>query len=143
MHRPDLGVEAEPPPQVAPEVESVQEIRREQGRSGRAHGRRDRIELHPPHRPEDREREQDQPEVPHEVEDGEDVDGAEEDPVERDDREMRKVLVVEELRESLVHLGYPEVEDVFSTGQRVARVLDVERVLGVVVDVRDRHRHLG
>ena len=45
-------------------------------------------------------------------------------------------MVVEELREALVHLGHPELQNILSARERVAGVLDVERVLGVVVDVR-------
>ena len=62
--------------------------------------------------------------------------------MERDDREMRQVLVVEELREALVHLRHPEVEDVLSTRERITRVLDIERMLRVVIDVRYRDRDL-
>ena len=63
--------------------------------------------------------------------------------MQRDDREMGKVLVVEELREAFVHLRHPELEDVLAARQRFASVLDEELVLRVVVDVWRRDGDLG
>src|SRR5437667_7075520 len=55
--------------------------------------------------------------------------------MQRDDREVRQVLVVEELRKALVQLRYPEVDDVLPARERIARALDEEQVFGVVVHV--------
>ena len=143
MHRPDLGVEAEPAPEIAFVVEPVEEVRRQQARGGRPDRRGDGIEIHAAHRPEHREREGDQQEVPHDVEERHHVGKPEQDAVERHDREVGKVLVVEELGKALVHLRDPELEDVLAACECVARVLDEELVFCVVVHIRGWHQHFG
>src|SRR2546430_10207530 len=120
MHRPDLGVQTETAPQVAPDVEAVEEVRREERRRRGTHGGGNHVEVHPAHRPEDRERKKNDPEVADDVEDGEDVDRPSKQAMKRDDGEMGEVLVIEELREALVHLGDPELENILPARERIA-----------------------
>src|SRR5947207_2800121 len=82
-------------------------------RGGRASGV-SRSDAHPPERPDHADREMDEKEVPHRVEDGEEVDESEERSVKDDDDERRPRLVVDEPREPELELRNPVVEDVLA-----------------------------
>ena len=60
-------------------------------------------------------------------------DGLKEQPVDRDDREVRKVLVVQELRESEFELRNPEVQRVGRCAQGIARRMHHQQVQRAVI----------
>ena len=115
--------------------------REERGRGGRG-ARGDGGQAHPAERPEDRERERHEEEIAHRVEERHEIDGAEERTMQRDDGDVREVLVIEELREAELELGDPRVEGVLPVRERLARALDEQQVLRVVVHIGDRHGDL-
>jgi len=143
VHTEDLGVNAEAAPDVAVVLEAVAVISREERSGGRADGRRDVGEAEAPHRPEHGQRKTDEEQVSNEIEERPQRDEAKRQLPESHDRQMREVLVVEELRKAELELGDPEIERVLTIRQRLGRLLDEENVFGVVVDVRDRDGDLG
>ena len=138
MHAEELGEQAEASPDVRVVLEAVPEVPGQErgcrgGQRGRARG-----EPHRAHRPQHGQREREEENVPHEVEHRAERHESERQPVEDDDGEVRELLVVEELREAELELRHPHVERVLARRQRVTRALDHERVLGIVIDVRER-----
>src|SRR5260221_14189640 len=100
MDRPQLGVEAEPPPEVAVVLEAEAMIRREQRGRGSGGGRTGAREAHPAERHERRQWKRDQEQIPDQVEHRAQVDDAGRETTEGDDGEMRQLLVIEEDREA-------------------------------------------
>jgi hypothetical protein len=100
-------------------------------------------EAHASQRPEHGEREEHEQEVANEVEQREEIHQTEERSMERDDEEVRKVLVVDEGREAELELGCPEVERIRAACDRVGRSLNEEEVERVVVVAWDGNDDLG
>ena len=143
VHGPELRVHAEAAPDVAVVLEAVAMRRRHERCRSRGDTRCDRRQPHPPERPQNGQRERDEQQVAERVEQRHQIDGPEERAVQRDHREVRQVLVVEELGKAELELRHPGIEGVLAAREGLARALDEHEVLGVVVDVRDGDRDLG
>ena len=137
VHGPDLGVHAEAAPDVAVVLEAVAEVACKEGRQRR---RRDRTcvrKVQLAQGPEHRQRETDEQQVAHEVEDGNQADVPEQQPLHQDDAQVRQVLVIEKLGKTELQHRRPEVERVGATGQGAVGALHQQEMEGVVVQVGD------
>src|SRR5437868_2531692 len=143
MHAEDLRVDAETAPDVAVVLEAVAIVPREQGSRRRSDGGGDIGEAETPHRPEHGQWETDEEHVADEIEERPQRNETERKFPERDDDQMRQVLVVEELGEAELDLRHPEVERVLAGRPGVGRLLDKQNMFGVVVDIGDRDGYLG
>ena len=143
VHAEDLRVHAKTAPDIAVVLEAVAVAPREQRPGGRADRGGHLGEAEPPHRPEHGERETDEEDVADEIEERAQRYETEGQPAERDDHQMREVLVVEELRETELQLWDPEVERVLPAAPGGVGLLDEQHVLGIVVHVRNRDGHFG
>ena len=128
-------------PDVAAVLDAVSPALDERRDSGPDRPRHDG-ELHPPHRPVDGDREAQHEEIPRQVEERQEVHLLQEQPVQEDHRQVRQVLVVEELREAELEFGDPMVEGVLAVRQGLAAALDEQVVGGIVVQAGDREGHL-
>jgi hypothetical protein len=90
-----------------------------------------------------REREGEQQQIADEVEEGPQIYDSERHPPEDSHGDMGQVLVVEELRNAKLELGDPKIQHVLATRPAIRGATNERDVLRVVVDVRDRVRHLG
>src|SRR5208282_5093264 len=70
------------------------------------------------------------------VEERNQVNAIERHSVERDDGEMRQVLIVEKLRKAAFQLRSPEIERIVAHRQRSARALHEGQVPGRIIDAR-------
>ncbi len=133
---PELRVHAPAPPDEALVLEPEAPVARQQPRGGARQHCRGRGRAHPPQRPPHGERQRHEQQPAHDVEQCEEVDQAEQRAMQRDDREVREVLVIHERRESELHLRHPEVERVLAAREGLVRALDVGEMVRVVVVAR-------
>ncbi len=143
VHAPDLRVHPPPSPDEGVVLDAEAAVARHE-RSGGT-GERGSCGRHaePPEGPPDGERKQHQQQPAHQVEGREEVQPEKDGAVERDDGDMREVLVVDEGREAEFHLRRPKIDRVRAARHSLIELSHVHVVVRVVVVARDADGDLG
>jgi hypothetical protein len=143
VHAPELRVHTEAPPYVAVVLDAEAMPGREKGCECRSRcGRRSR-ELQLSQRPVHRHRERDHQHVARQVEQCQQFNLSQEEPVQSNHEQVRQMLVVSELREAELQVGRPVVDRVLAGVDGPRGVLDQRIVSRIVVEAGDSDGYFG